>query len=195
MLINELLAQQGLSKYRLSQKSGVAQTTIADICSGRAQIEKCSAGTLYRISKVLGVTMESLVESAMKETDDLERRISFDVFKSNVCHIVKDKGDIEFIVETLESNEIRRLYNKKWYPEALYLLAMVDYLSRENDVPLCKNYSDIRSCRLQTPLYPASLVLTSEALKTEKYKEESRAHAIPEFMRHNIVESEVRNVC
>ena len=32
------------------------------------------------------------------------------------------------MIDTLESDEIRRLYNKQWYPEALYLLAMVDYL-------------------------------------------------------------------
>ena len=49
----------------------------------------------------------------------------------------------------LESDEIRRLYNKQWYPEALYLLAMVDYLSRENGVPLCTKYSDIRNCKLK----------------------------------------------
>lgn len=195
MLINELLIQKGMSKYRLSQKSGVPQTTIVDICSGKAHIERCSAETLYRISQVLGVSMESLVESALKEKKEVPQRASFQVFKSNVCHIVKAKGDIEFIIETLESNEIRELYKKKWYPEALYLLAMVDYLSRENNVPLCKNYSDLRACKLQTPLYPTGLVLTDAALKTERYKEESRANAIPEFMRHNIVENEVRDVC
>ena len=49
MEINELLSQKGMSKYRLSKESGVAQTTIMDICSGKARIEKCAGDTLYRI--------------------------------------------------------------------------------------------------------------------------------------------------
>ena len=137
MEINELLSQKGMSKYRLSKESGVAQTTIMDICSGKARIGKCAGDTLYRIAKALEVSMESLIEERMKEDEHMEHRASFEVFKSNVCHAVKDKGDIDFLIDTLESDEIRRLYNKQWYPEALYLLAMVDYLSRENGVPLC----------------------------------------------------------
>ena len=29
-------------------------TTITDICSGKADLDKCAAGTLYKIAKVLG---------------------------------------------------------------------------------------------------------------------------------------------
>ncbi len=41
------------------------------------------------------------------------------------------------MIQVLETDEIRSLYDKHRYPEALYLLAMVDYLSRENGIPLC----------------------------------------------------------
>ena len=138
--------------------------------------------------------MESLLEERMKEDEHMEHRASFEVFKSNVCHAVKDKGDIDFLIDTLESDEIRRLYNKQWYPEALYLLAMVDYLSRENGVPLCTKYSDIHNCKLKNAIYPASLVLSAAAMRNQQSLEESQKTAIPEFMRHNIVENEVRNV-
>ena len=33
-----------------------------------------------------------------------------------------------FIIEILETDEIRRLYERRWYREALYLLAMIDYI-------------------------------------------------------------------
>lgn len=66
MTINEILAQRGMSKYRLAKSSGVAQTTVIDICSGKARIEKCAADTLYRIAKALDVTMESLIEGKME---------------------------------------------------------------------------------------------------------------------------------
>lgn len=124
----------------------------------------------------------------------MECRMSFETFKSNVCHRVKDNGDITFIIDTLESNEIRTLFERKWYPEALYLLAMVDYLSRENDVPLCTNYNDIRAAKLHTPVFPASVIVASAAMKSDRIRQESVAAAIPEFIRFNIVESDVRNV-
>lgn len=197
MLINELLRQQGISKYRLSKSSGVPQATISDICSGKARIEKCSADTLYKIAKVLNVSMESLICDQIEGTEKSEQRSSFEVFKSNVCHHVKDLGDIDFMIKILEDDEIRILYEKKWYPEAFYLLAMVDYLSRENDVPLCTKYDDIRSCKLENPIYPTGILLSAalqNSDKSEEIMEECVSNAIPEFLRFNIIESEVRNV-
>lgn len=128
----------------MSRLSGIPYTTVSDICSGRVHIEKCSAETVYRLAKALNIKMEELIESALKGGGGLEHRSSFEVFKSNVCHRVKDMGDLDFIISTLQSEEIRRLYEKQWYPESFYLLAMVDYLSRENALPLCSNYNDIR---------------------------------------------------
>ena len=195
MSLNEALAQKNITKYRLWKESGVPQATISDICTGKTKIEKCSAETIYRIAKVLDVSMESLIAPAVKSIDEERRRPSFDVFKSNVCHQVKDLGDIPFIIQLLQSNQIRKLYEKKWYPEALYLLAMLDYLSRENNVPVCKNYNDIRAAKLQRLIYPSSVVLLCKTLKSNAPKEECYRMAIPEFLRFKIVESDVRNIC
>lgn len=195
MSINELLLQRNITKYRLHKESGVPQATISDICSGKTSIEKCSAETIFRIAKVLNVSMESLIAPAVQHADEDRRRPSFELFKSNTCHMVKDMGDIPFIIQLLETNQIRKLYEKKWYPEALYLLAMLDYLSRENNVPVCKNYNDIRVAKLQRLVYPSSVVLLCKTLKSNAPKEECYRMAIPEFLRFNIVESEVRNVC
>ena len=71
---------------------------------------------------------------------------------------------------------------------------MVDLLSKENDVPLCNNYDDIRSQRLSEPLYPAGVLLADEAAKTDTHRKEALEKAIPEFLDYNIVESEIRNV-
>ena len=195
MSINELLLQKNITKYRLHKESGVSQATISDICSGKTSIEKCSAETIFRIARVLNVSMESLIAPAVQHADEDRRRPSFELFKSNTCHMVKDMGDIPFIIQLLETNQIRKLYEKKWYPEALYLLAMLDYLSRENNVPVCKNYNDIRATKLQRLIYPSSVVLLCKTLKSNAPKEECYRMAIPEFLRFNIVESEVRNVC
>lgn len=195
MSINEILFRKGMTKYKLAKASGVPHTTINDICNGKTKIEKCSAETLYRLSKPLGVSMEELIEDGMKgEGADMEYRSSFDVFKSNVCHQVKDVGDLDFIIHILEADRIRKYFNKKWYPESLYLLAMVDYLSRENGLPLSREHDDIRTHKLSEPVFPLSVVLADAATRNSKWKNESVRDAIPEFMRFNIVESEVRNV-
>jgi len=188
MNINKLLEQQNITKYRLSKKSGIPHTTINDICNNRVDIKKCSAETLYKLAKALDISMESLIADAM------EYRADFEIFKSNVCRLVKDIGNINFIIDTLETDKIRKLYQKKWYPESLYLLAMVDYLSRENDLPICTNYNDIRAAKLQNIIYPAGVVVRCAASGSEQPKQESIKAAIPEFIRHNIVEAEVRNV-
>lgn len=193
MIINDLLQKENMSRYRLSKESGVAMTTITDICSGKAELDKCAAGTLYKIAKVFGVTVDSLLENNEERSDDY--RCSFETFKSNICHQVKDLGDIDFIIETLEADEIRKLYDRQWHREALYLLAMLDYLSRENSLPICTNYNDIRSQKLEKLHFPAGVEVSYAATGDESIKSKAMANAIPEFMRFNIVENEVRNVC
>ena len=189
MLIKEKLKEKNMSMYRLSKESGVPQATINDICSGKADMEKCAVGTLYRLAKVLNVSIEDILESSREEY-----RSSFETFKSNTCHHVKDMGDVDFMIQLLESDEIRMLFNRKWYPEAFYLLAMLDFLSRENDIPICTRYDDIRSRKLNEPIYPAGVLLTSEVLKSDEPLLKAKQEAIPEFLRFNIIENDVRNV-
>ena len=188
MYIGELLDKKGMSKYRLAKASGIPHTTVLDICSGRTKIEKCSGDTLYRLAKTLGVPMETLVEDAM------ESRPSFEWYKSQICHLVKSKGDLSFIIDTLESDRITELWTKKWYAECLYLLAMVDYLSRENGLPTCNKYDHIRQAKLTETLFPTGVLLYRAAVKNDKPVQASIKAAIPEFIRHNIVESDVRDI-
>ncbi len=188
MTVNDLMEEKNMTKYRLSKNSGIPYTTVNDICSGRAQLGKCSAETIYRLSKELGVSMEALLEPCFV------RRGSFELFKSNVCHRLKELGDVDFIIETLEKDDIRKYYERKWYPESLYLLAMLDYVSRVNNVPLCARYNDLRRCKLSKTVFPASVLATAAVSKNKWVKDQSRHEAIPEFMRFNIVESEVRDV-
>ena len=188
MNVSERINQRHLSKYRVAKTSGIPYMTVNDICSGKARLEKCSAGTVYRLANVLGVSMEELLEPYMSP------RPSFELFKSNVCHRLKELGDIDFLIDTIESDDILTYYKKGWYPESLYLLAMVDYISRINDVPLCDSYSEIRKAKLQKTVYPSSIIAAFAVSGDDRVMERARAASIPEFMRFNIVENEVRNV-
>ena len=188
MTIQDILQEKNMSVYRLAKTSHIPYATVNDIYNGKARLEKRSAETVYRLAHALNVSMEELLAPCFI------KRSSFENFKSTVCHRVKELGDINFIIDTLESQDIRTYYNRKWYPESLYLLAMLDYLSRENDVPICDDYDDLRRCRLEKPVYPASIRALSAAAQDDAAIKEAAKSAIPEFMRFNIVENEVRNV-
>lgn len=188
MTIKELLESKNITQYRLAKDSGIPYTTVNDIFSKKAQLEKCSAETVYRISKVLGVSMESLLEPCF------DKRSDFEIFKSSICHKLKEIGDIDFLIYLLEEDDIGKYYEKKWYPECLYLLAMLDYVSRENNIPLCTQYDSLRKLKLKNILYPKSILVAAEVSKSDELKHRSVKESIPEFIRFNIVESEVRNV-
>ena len=104
----------------------------------------------------------------------------------------EDNKTRNLVINTLKENKIRDLYNKRLYPEALYLLAMLDYLSRENGLPICTNYDDIRACRLKKPVFPNSVIALSLVDASAFSKAEK--NAIPEFKRFNIIEADVRNI-
>ena len=69
MDINKIIEQKQITKYRLAKESGVPHATLNDICSGKTNIGKCSAETLYKIAKVLDVSMESLLTDNLYERE------------------------------------------------------------------------------------------------------------------------------
>jgi transcriptional regulator with XRE-family HTH domain len=187
-MIRNILREKNMTIYQLAKESGIPYATANDICNGKTRLEKCTAETVYKIARTLNTSMEELLAPCFFQ------RSSFENFKSAICHKVKEMGDIDFIIDTLESDAIRTYYNRKWYPESLYLLAMVDYLSRLNDVPIDSEYDDLRRRKLEKTVYPSSLRAMSVAVKDNTVLKEAEKAAIPEFLRFNIVESEVRNV-
>lgn len=154
----------------------------------KTKLKNCSAETVYKLSKLFNVTMEELLQ------DSVENRLDFEIFKSNVCHRVKDTNEFDFIIETLQSNDIEKYWKMKWYPETFYLLAMVDYLSRINDIPLCTKYDDIRPQSLKRTIYPRDVIMAAKLHPSLDIREKCRQESIPEFARFNIIESEIRNV-
>ena len=69
MLIEKLLADRNMTKYRLAVQAGIPHATLNDICSGKTRLEKCSAETVYKLSKALGVSMEVLTESGIRQAE------------------------------------------------------------------------------------------------------------------------------
>lgn len=68
MVIEDLLAKRGMTKYRLAVLSGVPHATLNDICTGKTKVEKCSAETVYKLAKALNVPMELLTEAGIHQS-------------------------------------------------------------------------------------------------------------------------------
>ena len=188
MTIQEIIKQKKFSIYQLAKLSEIPYATLNDICNGKAKLEKCSAETVYKLSHALEVPMEELLAPCFL------KRSNFENYKSAICHRLKEMGDYDFIINTLQRDDIRILFERKWYPESLYLLAMLDYISRENDIPICNDYDDIRQYKLEKPIIPAGILAISIASKNDEIVEQAMKTSIPEFLRFNIIESEVRDV-
>ena len=61
-MLNDLLREKSMTKYKLSKLSSIPYTTINDICSGKANLCKCSVDTVYKIAMAMGVTIEELIQ-------------------------------------------------------------------------------------------------------------------------------------
>ncbi len=188
MMLATLLQEKNMTIYQCAKLSGIPYTTLSEVVRGKTRIEKCSAETVYRLANILNTSMEELIQ------DSPLMRSDFEIFKSNVCHRVKDTDEIDFIITELQKDDISRYWSRKWYPEAFYLLAMVDYLSRLHDIPLCTKYDDIRLESLREPLYPRDVAMAARLNPELDIREQCKRDAIPEFLRFNIIESEITNV-
>ena len=65
----------------------------------------------------------------MKDRLILQKQMDIDLFKSEMCHMLKRLGDYNFIYEVISDNWVEYFWNKEWYFESLYTLAMIDYLT------------------------------------------------------------------
>lgn len=188
MTLQKLVEKKKISAYRLSRQSGVPYMTINDLINHKTSLTKCNAETVYKIAKSLDTNVEELLAPYLKT------RPAFELFKSNVCHKLKKLGDIDFLIDLIENDEITKYYDLEWYPECLYLLAMLDYISRIHQIPRCSEYDDLRALKLSSAVYPSGVLAADMAANSDYEKKKAWEQAIPEFKRFNIVENEVRNI-
>ncbi len=54
MTIDQLLAQKGMTKYRLSKDTGIPYMTVNDICNGKTELLNCTVATVRRFIQGAG---------------------------------------------------------------------------------------------------------------------------------------------
>ena len=83
MTLQEMVREKNMTRYQLSQRSGIPWATLSDIWTGKTQLERCSGGTLVKLSGTLGITVEELialdVETSMPPDDLKAEKPYFEV--------------------------------------------------------------------------------------------------------------------
>ena len=188
-MIKKILDEKNISVYKLAKLSGIPYSTLSDIVNGVTELHTCNANTVYRLSKALNVSMETLMELSNSTFDD------FEVFKSNIKHEIKELGDYQFLIQVYLEDRVEKYWKSFKRAEALYLVATIDYLSRINDLPLANRYDEYRSFKLEDFLLPKDIVVDSIIHPDSRLKKEVIENAIPEFLKYNIIEVSLRDVC
>lgn len=128
----------------------------------------------------------------------LNDTLSYDEFRSELCHMYKTDGNIIFLTKVLKSDMVNKLWKKKKYAYALYILSMVDYISWKNKVPFYNGFNELRSYKLKNTLYPAEVIIldkidNSNRNKRNAYEECKNSECGKFFIEHNIVEKSIEN--
>jgi hypothetical protein len=183
MNIKQYLEEKGISVYRVAENAQVAYPTVYNIVNGKVDLMNCALGVVKKVADALNLSVDELITLC-------DKNYSFDLFRSEQCHLVHRIGEIDYIIDVLDKKKIDYYWNLNMKIESFYLLGMVDYLSRRNDLPQCEEYNEIRKYKLEKTVYPPDTLL-SEILLKKDFKTEAQKKAIPEFMEFNIVECEV----
>ena len=187
-LLEELMKQYKTNIDEVSKYSGVDKAALTKYYSGELSLRKCAIDDFAALAKVFRLTVQELWD--MTEHYDFDPK-AFEIFKSNTCHTVKRLGNKGFIDEIVNKEYIEIYWNNKNRLCACYLLAMIDYLCRLENLPMIEKFDCIRGYRLSKLVYPYSF----NFINNEELLDSALAQAIPEFYRHGIVEGDVFNVC
>lgn len=215
MYLNNLMEEKNMTCADLSRLSEVPESTLRDILNGKAQIDRCEAGTIYSIADALDTTVEDILLGYWtymlgdEDLDETEENILHDSRSLALFyHLVnavqampkdedvegEDDYDLAFfclVSMVKKGNHIEKLYDIGSYREALFLLGLIDYLSPKLGIELDERYEKYRHYRLDRPVYPLWVFEMSEDVNDDQmYKKYVELYAIPELSRFNIFMTE-----
>ena len=182
MYIKQYLEDNNISIYKVANDAMVAYPTVFNIVNGKVDILNCALGVVKKIADALGLTIDELLMLC-------DKNYSFSLFRGEQCHLVKRMGEVDYVINMLENSRIEQYWKLDMKAEAFYLVAMLDYLSRRNDLPRCEEYNEIRKYKLSKRIFPADTDISEKLLGKNSHKD-ALERAIPEFLEYNIVECE-----
>ena len=204
MYLMNLMNKKCMTRADLSMMSGVPDSTLRDILSGKAQIDHCEAATLYGIADALGTTVEDILnhywdECLEADDEECEREALHDghtllIFYSTVDKLVQLRqfADDSLLASSFNSETfIDYFFDNGFYREAFFLLGLTDYLNRKLGMKTDPRFDAYRVYRLDNPVYSLSTIEEYDDPKElENAKAYAETYAIPELAAFNIFMTE-----
>lgn len=202
MYLIELMNARHMSRTDLSNLSGVPESTLRGILSGKARLDRCEAATLYSIAEALDVSIEDILLSCWDEPEETNAPDTFTVHEGGTLmpfYLLVDvtlsklrkEGDLAGIEPIRASDWIERLWNGGLYRAALFSLGLMDYLCRKNGIKLDSKFDPYRNARLDRAVYALrTLEENDDARAFEEARRCAENNAIPELARFNIYMTE-----
>ena len=204
MYLMNLMNKKCMTRADLSMMSGVPDSTLRDILSGKAQIDHCEAATIYGIADALGTTVEDVLDHYWDDclgADDEEcgREALHDghtllLFYSTVDRVVQLRQAVEdaSLASCFNSESfIDQLFAEGFYREAFFVLGLTDYLNRKLGKKTDPRFDAYRVYRLDNPVYSLSTIEEYDDPKElENAKAYAETYAIPELAAFNIFMTE-----
>ena len=192
-MLRAILHNKNMSLYELEKASSISHATLNDIYNERSNINNCTISIMSKLADALKINIDELYKTLNYDNLSLFAYNSdFDLFKSDTLQRLKATDEIMFVTKTIESNSINDYFFSKKCAESLYLLSLIDYLSKKNNIPLCKKYDRIREYKCEK-IYVSKSIYLLLTMKQTKVTDIFKS-AIKEFMKHNIIESEIDEV-
>jgi len=190
----DILNEKEKSLYRLSKESEIPYSTLYELTHDYDVYRKCSADTLFRLSKALGISMDYLYERFSNRL--LEVAIassSFDLYRSQITHDLNRLGDQEFFHQIISDNTIEHLFWSNLLHEAYYLYATVLYLARINHFQL-PVYSWMKKEKIKNQvIFPSGVFLKYKVYNNPDILRDEYRKSIPEFRKFGFVERDLKN--
>lgn len=129
----------------------------------------------------------------------LEKQWEWDTFRSEICHVLKKRGDKAFIDDVRTFDVIGIYLSDKRYAYVFYVLAMIDYLSDVNHIKRDPAYDGLRDLRLPELLVPRDIVIKAQVMNDDNIIDNAISDCYNDecgryFMKYNIMDKEIRNV-
>ena len=148
MYIKQYLKDNNISIYKVANSALVAYPTVFNIVNGKVDILNCALGVVKKIADALNLTVAELFTLC-------DTNYSFDLFRSEQCHLVNRMGEIEYVIELLEKKKIDYYWKLDMKVESFYLLAMLDYLSKRKEITKCHEYVEISKYKMKKIVFYA----------------------------------------
>ena len=200
MYLMNLMNKKCMTRADLSMMSGVPDSTLRDILSGKAQIDHCEAATIYGIADALCTTVEDILnhywdECLEADDEECEREALHDghtllIFYSTVDKLVQLRqfADDSLLASSFNSETfINYFFDNGFYREAFFLLGLTDYLNRKLGMKTDPRFDAYRGYCLDSPVYSLStLEEYDDPAGLEQAKAYAEVYAIPELAAFNI---------